>query len=135
MICFKAFNFLDSYFINGLIEFFDDVKPVENIECIRKFVGDDLKVWPPHIRAGYLNMLTPRSSHFLEKSIKGFGFSIFDNRNKSLALIVDLINESHIIVALGIGNFINANGFDAVQVPMLESVINDPFDRIADIVP
>jgi hypothetical protein len=79
--------------------------------------------------------LAPRSPHLLEKTFEGFSFSIFDNGNESLGLILDLVNESHVVVALGVCDLVNANGLDALKIPMFETIVDNPFDRVADIIP
>ena len=45
-----------SNLIDSFIEFFHNVKAVQNVECFGKHFGNDFEVWLPHIRTNHLNL-------------------------------------------------------------------------------
>ena len=63
------------------------------------------------------------------------GVAVFDNAQQALAAAVDLIDEGHVAVAFAVGDLIDSDGGDVLQVPVFQAEIDNPFHRTADGVP
>jgi hypothetical protein len=63
------------------------------------------------------------------------GVAIPDDAEKAFASAVDLIDQRHVFVPFGVGDLIDSDGGDILQITMFETEINDLFHRTADGVP
>ena len=131
----EFFGFLSSDLIDGLTEFLGDVETVEHVERGRQHGGNDIEVGLPHVGTDDLDFRATLRAEILEKSGERYGVAFFDDTEQAFAVVVDLIDESHVAVALAVGDLIDAHGGDTLQVPVFESVSDDPFHRAADGVP
>jgi len=131
----EFFGFLSSDFIDGLAELPGDVKTVEHVERGRQHRGDDIEVGLPHVGTDDLDFRASLRAEILEKAGECCGVAFLDSTEQTLAAVVDLIDEGHVTVALAVGDLIDADGGDALQIPVFEAVSDDPFHRAADSIP
>lgn len=52
-----------------------------------------------------------------------------------MGAVVDLIDEGHVVVAFGVGDFVHADGGDAFKLAVGEAVFDNPFDAAQYAVP
>ena len=131
----ELFGFGAPDFIDGFIEFFGDVEAIENIERGGQHPGDDVEVGFPHIGTNDLDLGAALGSEVLEEAGEGVGLAILDDAEQTLASTVDLIDQCHVFVPQAVGDLIDADGGDAIQNPVFQTVIDDPLDGAADGVP
>ena len=79
--------------VEGFIEFFHNVKAVQNVECFGKHCSSDLEVWLPHIRTNHLNLTTIIWPKVDEEVPQRAFLSVFDNSEKSFTSGVDLVDQ------------------------------------------
>ena len=115
---FELFGFGTPDFIDGFTEFFDDVETVQDIECGGQHPGDDVEVGFPHVGADDFDPGAALGAEVLEEAGQGLGLAFLDNPEQSLAALVDLIDEGHVFVAFAVGNFIDADRGDVLQIPV-----------------
>ena len=134
-IAFELFGFDAPDFIDGFTEFFDDMETVQDIERGRQHPSDDVEIGLPHVGANDFDPGTALGTEVLEEAGERLGLALLDNPEQAFAALVDLIDEGHVFVAFAVGNFIDADRGDVLQIPVLQSEIDDPFHRAADGVP
>jgi len=128
-------GFLSPHLIDGLTEFFGDMEAVEHVERGGQHGGDDVQIGFPHVGADDLDSRAALRSEGLEEACEGLGVAVPDDAEKTLAPAVDLVNEGHVAVALAVGDFIDSDGGDVLQIAVFQAEIDDPFHRTADGVP
>lgn len=131
----ELLGFLPPDRIDSLAKLFDDVEAVEHVERCGQHAGDDVEIGLPHVRTHHLDSGAALGAEFLKEAGETLGLAIFDDSQQALGSVVDLIDEGHVVVAESVGDFIDAEGGDAVQIPVFEAIIDDPFDGTADVVP
>ena len=128
-------GFLAAYFIDGFAEFFDDMEAVEDVEGGGQHAGDDVEIGLPHVGADDLDPGAAGGSEFVEEAFKCCSLAVDDNSEQTLGAAIDLIDESHVLMALAVGDFIDAKSGDIFQVAVFQAVIDDPPDGAADVIP
>ncbi len=131
----ELFYFLAADFIDGFVELLDDVEAVEDVERGGQHGGDDVEIGLPHVGADDLDLRATFRTQGCEKTGERCGVAIFDDTEEATAAAVDLIDEGHIFVAFAVSDLIDPDGGDALQLPVPEAEIDDPFHRAADVVP
>ena len=134
-VTFELFGFDAPDFIDGFTEFFDDMETVQDIERGRQHRRDDVEVGLPHVGANDFDPGASLGAEVLEEAGEGLDLALLDDAEQSLATLVDLIDEGQVFVAFAVGDFIDADRGDVLQVPVFESVVDDPFYRTADGIP
>ena len=134
-VAFELLGFGAPDFIDCFTEFLDDMETVQDIERGRQHPGDDVEVGFPHVGADDFDPGAALGTEGLEEAGEGLGIALPDNPEQSLAALVDLIDEGHVFVAFAVGDFINSNRGDVLQVPVFQSVVDNPLHRAADGVP
>ena len=131
----ELFGFLPPDFIDGLAEFLGDVETVEHVERGGQHGGDDVEIGFPHVGTDDLDSGAALGSEGLEEAGEGLGVAIPDDAEEALAAAVDLIDQRHVFVPFAVGDLIDSDGGDVLQIAVFEAEIDDPFHRTADGVP
>ena len=131
----ELFDFLSPYLVDCFTEFLGNMKVVEHVERIVQHGGDAVEIGLPHVGADDLDFGTTLRAEGLEVAGERLGIPIPDDAEKPLAAAVDLIDESHVFVALAVRYLVDADGGDTIKITVFEAVIDDPFHRPADGVP
>ena len=131
----EPFDLITPDLIDSFIEFFYNVKAVQNVECFGKHFSNDLEVWLPHIRTNHLNLTTIIRSKADEEIPQRIFLSVFDNSEKPFASGVDLVDQRHVLMAFVISDFIDSKGGDIPEFTVFEAVIDDPLHGAIDFVP
>ena len=132
----ELFGFLASDFINGLAEFLGDVEAVEHVESGGQHGGDDVQIGFPHIGTDDFDFRAALGSEGLEETGKRAGVAVPDDAEEAFAAAVDLIDQGHVFVPFAVGDFIDSDGGDVLQIAVFQTAeIDDPFHRAADGVP
>jgi hypothetical protein len=67
--------------------------------------------------------------------LKGFDRSLFADPKQTGDAEIDLINQCQIFVPFGVLDFIDADGVDLAERPVLQTPGDDMFDRVENLVP
>jgi hypothetical protein len=67
--------------------------------------------------------------------VKGLDRSLFADPKQTGDAQIDLINQCQILVPFGVLDFIDADGVDLAERPVLETPGDNMFDRVEDLVP
>ena len=66
---------------------------------------------------------------------QSFFVAVFDDADQAARAVVDLVDEGHVVVAFGVGDFVDTDGADAVEDAVGEAMFDDPLDAAKDAVP
>lgn len=66
---------------------------------------------------------------------QAFFVAVFDDANEAARAVVDLVDEGHVVVAFGVGHFIDADGTNPIKAALGQAVLDDPLDTAKDAVP
>jgi len=72
---------------------------------------------------------------FLKETSQRVFFAVFYDPEKSFASRVNLVNESHVVMAFLIGDFINSKSGNPFEFAVFKAVINHPLHGAIDFVP
>jgi len=133
--CGKFLGFLAADFIDRFEQLLGDVEAVEDVERGGQHGGDDVEVGLPHVGADHFDLCATLRSQGLEKAGERCGVAVFDDAEETAAAAVDLIDEGHVSVAFAVGDLIDPDGRDALQIPVFQAETDDPFHGAADVVP
>jgi hypothetical protein len=126
---------LASDFVNGLVEFFDDMETVQNVESIGQKVRGTVEIGLPHVRAQEADAGTELLTENLKEVVDGGLGAIIADPKQSLAMRIDLINQSPELVFLANMNLIDTQSGDPGEIAVLDAKGDDPFDGTIDIGP
>ena len=121
--------------INGFVELFDDMKAVKDVQSLRQVTGGSVEVGLPHVGAEKADALAKLFSEDLEEVIEGGLGAVVSDPQQTLAVVVDLVNQSPEFVFLADMNLIDTESGDAAEITVLNAKIHNPFDRPIDICP
>jgi hypothetical protein len=80
-------------FVDGLVEFFDDMKSVENLQSLGEIPGLGIEVGLPHVRTDKADARAELGAENLEEEVEGFLCAVVADPQKPLAVVVDLIDQ------------------------------------------
>jgi len=113
-IAVESGGFVLAHLINGLAKLLGDVKAVEHVEGLGQHLGDDVEVWLPHVGAHDLDVLATLLAEVLEEAAQGVGLAVLEHAEQALTALVDLVNQRHVVMALAVGDLIDAESLDVV---------------------
>src|SRR5882757_5502404 len=122
-------------FIKSLVDPGDNVKAVQYMDRVTDALLDDLQIWLPHIRTHVLDKVGSTVSEHVEELRKGLACPLLSDPKQTHASLVDLIDQSQIIVVLLPLYLVDANGSNSIQAPVLQAPINNVLDRIEHLLP
>jgi len=131
----EGFDFIAADLVDGFAELFDDVKAIEDVEGFWKLFLDDLEVGLPHVGADGLDLGAPVLAEVVKEAQEGFDSASIDDAEQASLAFIDLVDEGHVVVAFAVGDFVDSEGLDALEIPVFEAESDDPGDRAKDDVP
>ncbi len=99
------------------------------------FLANDLEIRLPHIRADEHDLGGKLVADDFEESLEGLDGSLPADPEQARGAEIDLINQRQILVAFGVLDFIDSDGIDLAEQPVLEPEGDDVFDGIENFVP
>ena len=128
-------SFLSPNLINCLVHMHDDMKPVQDMNGLAGFFGDDLEIRLPHIAADEEQLRRPLFAESSEKAQQGFDGSVLPHPQQSPAFTIDLVDDRQVLVTSLPENLIDADGPHVGQISMGQAPLNGPFHRVKDLLP
>ena len=111
------------------------MKTVEHVHGLRRSLGDHADECLPHVARHERERLTPRLAEPLEEFLERVLRAIASDPEKPLARVVDLVDEYEVFVALFPGEFVDADGSNAVEVAIRETPLHGHRHRVKDRLP
>jgi hypothetical protein len=111
------------------------VEAVENVQRLGTFLANDLEIGLPHIGADENDLRGHLVADDFEESLKGFDGSLFSHPEQARDAEIDLINERQIFVSSGVLDFIDSDGVDLAEHPVLQPVGHHMLDGIENLFP
>ena len=128
-------GFLAPDFVNGVIEFFDDVEGVEDLQGVGQVGGRRLEIGLPHVRADEANARAKLGAENLEEEIEGFLGAVPTDPQEALAVSVNLVDQRPELVFLAHMDLIDAKSYDPGEVSVFDAVFDNPLHRAKNIGP
>lgn len=98
----KSFGFLAAGLVDGFIEFFHNMKSVENVQRCGQHSLDDCQIGFPHVGADDGDRGTALGTKILKPTGQGTFFTVFDDANEASGSVVDLVDQRaghpHVII-------------------------------------
>ena len=111
------------------------MEAVEDVQRLGAFLADDLQIGLPHVGADEHDLRSQFVADDGEESLKGFDGSFPAHPEQARDAEIDLINQRQILVAFGVLDFIDADGVDLAEHPVLQPEGDDVFDGVENLFP
>ena len=112
------------------------MKTIEDVEGVRQRLTDDFEVGAPHVGADVLDKAALFGIETLFKPVAQAGFIAVSNHSEEAAgPVVDLIDQGHVAVAFGVGDFIDPYRCNALHIAMGETVLDNPLHAAKYVIP
>ena len=128
-------GFLAPDFVDGLVEFFDDMEAVENLQSLGEMPGGGIEVGLPHVRADEADALAELGAKNLEEELEGLLGAVGADPQEALAVVVDLVDQRPKLILLSDMDLIYPKGLDAGEVAVLDAVFDDGLHRSINVGP
>lgn len=89
------------------------MEPVQNVDGLSGFLGDDFQVRPPHVTADKLQRLAAFLTKPTEELQQCFDRTFLTDPQQPFAVSIDLVDQGQIPVAALPGDFVYTNGLNA----------------------
>src|SRR5580700_8601988 len=126
---------LTARLVDGLVEVGDDVELVEDVDGLARVALDHLEVRFPHVAADHVQRVRAGLAEPREEGRDRRLRATLRHPEQAAAFGVDLVDEREELVPLAVGDLVDAQRPNAVEVPVLEPVGDDPRDRAVHAVP
>ena len=121
-------GFLGPNLVDRLAEMAHDVEPVQHMNGLPRFFGNDLQVRPPHIGSDKPERLAPLFPEPAKEPQKGFHLAVPSDPQEASSMDIDLIHQGQVPMAFLPGDLIDADGSDAGEIHVLPSPVDGHLD-------
>ena len=111
------------------------METIEDVKRLGAFLADDFQIGFPHVGADEHDLGSQFVADDGEESLKGFDGSFFAHPKQAGDAEIDLVNQRQVLVAFGVLDFIDADGVDLAEHPVLQPEGDDVFHRVEDLFP
>src|SRR6516162_4785269 len=111
------------------------MEAIEDVHRLGTFLADHVQVGLPHIRADELDLRRQLLTDDGEEALEGFDGAFLANPEQAGDPLVDLVDQSQVLVAFSVLDFIYPNGTDRLQGAMLQAPADHILDGVAHLVP
>jgi len=130
-----AAGFLGTDIVQGLVHIGDDVEAVEDMQRLGAVLADELQIGFPHVRTDEYDFGNYVLAHSGEESLEGFDGSFFAYPEKAGDAQIDLVDQGEVFVPFGLLDFIDSDGVNLAEHPVLQAPSDHVLYRIEDLVP
>src|SRR5882672_1149726 len=109
-----------------------DVEAIEDVNRLARLFGDDPQVGPPHVAAEELQRRAAFLAEPTKEAQQRLDLPLFADPEQSLAVFINLVDESQVVVPSLPLDLVDAQGFDAFQVDMVATPEHRHFDGAKD---
>ena len=111
------------------------MEAVENVQRLAAPLANDLQIGLPHVGADENDLRGDFVADDFEEPLKRLDRSLPSDPEQARDAEIDLINQRQILVAFGVLDFVNANGIDLAEHPMLQPIGDDMLDGVENLFP
>ena len=129
-LAFHATGFLGADLVERLVNIGDDVEAVEDMQSLGASFADELQVRFPHVGTDEADFGDNLLAHGGKESLEGLDGPFLAHPEQTGDADIDLVDQRQIFVAFGVLDFVNADGVDLAQRPVLQSPGDDVLDSI-----
>jgi hypothetical protein len=133
--CAAEADLLAADLIDGLVELFDNVETVEDMESAGQKARSAVEIGLPHVGAQEADAGTELFAKNLKEVVDGGLGAVIADPKQPLAVAVDLIDQSPELVLLADMDLIDPQSRDPGEIAVLNAEVHDPFDGRIDIGP
>jgi hypothetical protein len=121
--------------VERLVHIGNDVEAVEDIQSLGASFSDEFQVRLPHVGADKADLGNDLLAHGGKESLEGLNGPLLSHPEQTGDADIDLVDQRQILVPFGLLDFVNADGVDLPQHPVLQTPGDDVLDRIENLVP
>ena len=132
-LAFHAAGFLSADLVKGFVHIGDDVKTVEDMQSLGAILADELQIGLPHVRADEADIGNDLLAHGGEESLEGLDGPLFAYPEQAGDTQIDLVDQGELFVALGVLDFIDADGVDLAERAVFQAPGDDVLDGIENL--
>ena len=97
--------------------------------------ADQLQIGLPHVGADEYDLGDYVLAHRGEESLEGFDGSLFAYPEKAGNAQIDLVDQGEVFVTFGVLDFVDSNGVNLAEHPVLQAPGDQVLHRVEDLVP
>ena len=105
------------------------------MQRLRAVFADQLQIGFPHVGADEYDFGNYVLAHSGEESLEGFDGSLFAYPEKAGDAQIDLIDQGEVFVTFGVLDFVDSDGVNLAQHPVLQAPGDHVLYRVEDLVP
>jgi len=121
--------------VQSLVHVGDDVEAVKDMQRLGAVFADEFQIGFPHVGADEDDFGNDVLAHSGEESLEGFDGSFFAYPEKAGHAQIDLVDEGEIFVTSGVLDFVDSNGVNLAEHPVLQAPGDHVLHRVEDLVP
>src|ERR1017187_3129551 len=134
-LTFHAAGFLGTDVVPCLVHIGDDVEAVEDMQGFGAVFADELQIGFPHVGADEYDLGNYVFAHSGEESLEGFDGSLFAYPEKAGNAQIDLVDQGEVFVTFGVLDFVDSDGVNLAEHPVLQAPGDHVLNRVEDLVP
>src|SRR5580658_10259310 len=131
----QASDLLAADGVDGLAEKLHDVKAVQDVNGRRAARAYDAEEGLPHVAGDEHDGLGALWAEHVEEGVKACRGARLGDVEQTPVAVVELVDEGEVLVPLFPGQFVDADGGDAVEAAMLQAPLHSVLDAAEDGVP
>ena len=124
---FQIARLLRAHLIDRFVHVRRDMKSIQDVQGLRRFLGDDMQVRFPHVATDESQLLGPLLSQLPEKPVQRRQCAILSHPQQPLRMRVDLVDHRYVLMSFPPKQLVHADGGDPRQITVGQSPLDDPF--------
>jgi len=128
-------RFLGPHVVERQVHLRHHVEAVQNTERVGAVLGNQVQIGLPHVRADELDLGRQFLAEHDEELLEALARALPADPQQAGAAGFDLIDQRQVVVAAAVGNFIDADRFDRIELPVLKPPLHDVLDGVANLLP
>src|SRR5258708_6824228 len=134
-VALHAVGCLGTDVVECLVHIGDDVEAVEDMQGLGAVFADELQIGFPHVGADEYDFGNYVLAHSGEESLEGFDGSLLAYPEKAGNAQIDLVDEGEVFVTFGVLDFVDSDGVNLAEHPVLQTPGDHVLNRVEDLVP
>src|SRR5207302_8142957 len=120
--------------VQSLVHVGDDVEAVKDMQSLGAVFADEFQIGFPHVGADEDDFGNDILAHSGEESLEAFDGSFFAYPEKAGHAQIDLVDEGEIFVTSGGLDFVDCNGVNLAEQPVLQARGHQVLQRVEELV-
>ncbi len=111
------------------------MEAIKDVQSLGASVADELQVRFPHVGADEADLGNDLLAHGGKESLEGLDTPFLSHPEQTSDDDIDLVDQRQILVAFGVLDFVNTDGVDPAECPVLQPPSDEVLDGIENLVP